>query len=97
MRLIEACDQVGQCAVIDATALLSGGDRQPDGEMRLADTGRSKEDEVFFRSTKPSVARFSICSRFREGWKLKSIRIVYSLREAGCSASPPGVDGCCEG
>ncbi len=46
MGFLEARDQVGQSAVVDATAVLGGGDRQTDGQMGLAHAGRTEEDHV---------------------------------------------------
>jgi hypothetical protein len=38
---LEPCDQVGQGAVIDAAAVLGGGDREADGQVRLAHARRN--------------------------------------------------------
>jgi hypothetical protein len=39
--LLEAGDQIGEGAAIDAATVLSGGDRQTNGQVRLADARRT--------------------------------------------------------
>jgi hypothetical protein len=46
LRFFQRRDQVGERAVVDASAALGGGDRQADGQMRHADPWRSKEDHI---------------------------------------------------
>ena len=40
MRFFEARDQISQGAVVNPAAVLSGGDRQTDREVRLSDAGQ---------------------------------------------------------
>ena len=47
LRFFERRDQIGERAVVHATAALGGGDRQADREMRFADARRTEEDDVF--------------------------------------------------
>src|SRR5690606_12015885 len=46
LRLFERRDQVGKRAVVDAPATLRRGDGKADGQVRLADARRSKEDHI---------------------------------------------------
>ena len=46
MGFLEARDQIGQSAVVDAAAVLSGGDRQTDREVGLTDARWTEEDHV---------------------------------------------------
>src|SRR5690606_40452860 len=43
---LEACDQVGQGAVVDAAAVLGGGDGETDRQVGLADTRRTEKHDV---------------------------------------------------
>ena len=72
LRFLERGDQIGERAVVDATAALCGSNRQTDREMRLADTGRAEEDDVLAAFDEVQLWRLSIWSRRNDGWKEKS-------------------------
>src|SRR5689334_24186140 len=46
LRLLERRDQVGQRAVVDASAALCGGDGETDRQMRCADARWPEEDHI---------------------------------------------------
>ena len=46
LRFLERRDQIGEGAVVDASAALGGRDREADREMGLADTRRTEEHDV---------------------------------------------------
>ena len=46
LRFLEGGNQIRERAVVDAPAALRGGNRQADRQVRLADTGRSQEDDI---------------------------------------------------
>ena len=77
LGLLEGVDQVGQGAVVDLPAALGRSDGQADGQVGLADAGRTT---FSFCSTKPSSWSESICSRLMEGWKLKSASVLIAGR-----------------
>ena len=53
--------QIGQGAVVDAAAVLGGGDRRADRQVSLAHTGGPRKTTFSLRSTKPGSWRLSIC------------------------------------
>lgn len=57
LRLFERADQVGERAEVDPPPTLGRGDRQADGQMRLAGPRRSEEDDVLLTLDEAELAQ----------------------------------------
>src|ERR1019366_3780161 len=47
LRVFERGNEIGERRVVHAAAAFRGGNRETDGEMRLAHAGRPEEDDIF--------------------------------------------------